>query len=86
MGDRNKNLEDPITWTQDIRKTKFDLVVFFGSPFKCDVSQAPARAHVPLFPGNLYIIRKTATMMLVILVLIYIYRVAMLATGTRGQV
>jgi hypothetical protein len=27
MGDRNKNFEDPITWTQDLRKTKFDLLV-----------------------------------------------------------
>ena len=25
MGDRHKNFEDPITWTWDIRKTKFDL-------------------------------------------------------------
>jgi hypothetical protein len=29
MGDRHKNFEDPITWTQGIRKTKFHLVRFF---------------------------------------------------------
>ena len=29
MGDRHKNVEDPMTWTRDIRKTKFHLVSFF---------------------------------------------------------
>ena len=29
MGDRHKNYEDPITWTRDIRKTKFNLLGFF---------------------------------------------------------
>jgi hypothetical protein len=29
MGGRHQNFEDPITWTQDIRKTKFHLVRFF---------------------------------------------------------
>jgi hypothetical protein len=33
MGDRHKNYEDPITWTRDIRKTKFDLLGFSESPF-----------------------------------------------------
>ena len=28
IGDRDKNFEDPITGTQDIRKTKFDLLGF----------------------------------------------------------
>ena len=32
MGDRQQNFEDPITWTWDIRKTKFDLLVFFEHP------------------------------------------------------
>jgi hypothetical protein len=31
-GDRHKNFEDPITSTQDIRKTKFDLLGFFYHP------------------------------------------------------
>jgi hypothetical protein len=33
MGDRRKNFEDPITQTQDIRKTKFDPVrtSYFGN-------------------------------------------------------
>ena len=29
IGDTYKNFEDPITWTRDIRKTKFDLLGFF---------------------------------------------------------
>jgi hypothetical protein len=29
MGDRHKIFEDPITGTQEIRKTKFDLLGFF---------------------------------------------------------
>ena len=29
MGGRHQNFEDPITWTQDIRKTKCDLLGFF---------------------------------------------------------
>jgi hypothetical protein len=29
MGGRHTIFEDPITWTQDIRKTKFHLVRFF---------------------------------------------------------
>ena len=29
MGGRHQNFEDPMTWTQDIRKTKFHLVRFF---------------------------------------------------------
>jgi hypothetical protein len=29
MGDRHKKFEDPITQTQDIKKTKFDLLGFF---------------------------------------------------------
>jgi hypothetical protein len=33
MGDRHKNFEDPGTWARDIRKTKFDLLGFFGPPF-----------------------------------------------------
>jgi hypothetical protein len=32
MGDRHQNFEDPITKTQDIRKTKFDQGGFFGHP------------------------------------------------------
>ena len=28
MGDRHQHFEDPMTWTRDIRKTKFDLLVF----------------------------------------------------------
>jgi hypothetical protein len=33
MGDRHKNFEDPINWTRDIRRIKFDLLGFFGPPF-----------------------------------------------------
>ena len=33
MGGRHKIFEDPITWTQDIRKTKFICQVFSESPF-----------------------------------------------------
>ena len=29
MRDRHEQFEDPMTWTQDIRKTKFNLVRFF---------------------------------------------------------
>ena len=29
MEDRHNNFEDPITWTQEISKTKFDLLGFF---------------------------------------------------------
>jgi hypothetical protein len=33
MWDRHKNVDDPTTQTQDIRKTKFDPGRFFGPPF-----------------------------------------------------
>jgi hypothetical protein len=29
MGDRDKNVEDPITGTRDFSKTNFDLLGFF---------------------------------------------------------
>jgi hypothetical protein len=29
MGGRHQNFEDQITWAQDIRKTKFDLLGFW---------------------------------------------------------
>ena len=29
MGGRQQNVEDPITWTRDKRKTKFDMLGFF---------------------------------------------------------
>jgi hypothetical protein len=29
MGGRHQNFENPITWTQDISKTKFDVSPFF---------------------------------------------------------
>jgi hypothetical protein len=28
MGGRHQHFEDPINWTRDIRKTKFDLLCF----------------------------------------------------------
>ena len=31
MGGRHQHFEDPITWTQDMRKTKFDPLGFFGA-------------------------------------------------------
>ena len=34
MGGRHKIFEDPITWTRDTRKTKFDLFGFFWPPFR----------------------------------------------------
>ena len=50
MGGRHQHFEDPITWTQDIRKTKFHLVSFFLT-------------HPLLWPGTLYVsvaVSKTA--------------------------
>ena len=41
MGDRHKNFEDPITWTQVIRKTKSDLSGFFlNHPLVLNFGQA----------------------------------------------
>jgi hypothetical protein len=34
MGGRHQNVEDPITQTQDMRKTKFDQGGFFWPHFK----------------------------------------------------
>jgi hypothetical protein len=33
MGGRNKNVKDPMLWSKDIRKTKYDLLGFFGPTF-----------------------------------------------------
>jgi hypothetical protein len=33
MGGKHQHFEDPITWTRDIRKTTFDLLGFFSTPF-----------------------------------------------------
>ena len=46
MGDRHKNFEDPITWTQDIRKTKIDLLGFFWATLYLHFIQN----HFLLFP------------------------------------
>jgi hypothetical protein len=32
MGGRHQNFEDPNIWSQDIRKTKYDPLVFFDHP------------------------------------------------------
>ena len=42
MGDRHQNFEDPSTGAQDISKTKFDLLGFFGNtlyyyPYKSEI-------------------------------------------------
>ena len=29
MGDRHENFEDPSTWGRDMRKTKFDLLIYY---------------------------------------------------------
>ena len=34
VGGRHQHFEDPITWTRDIRKTKFDPLGVFLSPFR----------------------------------------------------
>jgi hypothetical protein len=42
MGDRGTNFEDPSTWTQDIRNTKFDLLGFFNTLYIATLSFYPS--------------------------------------------
>jgi hypothetical protein len=41
MGGRHPNFEDLITWTRDIRKTKFDMLGFFTMQYiSCTVTHS----------------------------------------------
>ena len=55
MGGRHQNVEDPITRDQDIRKTKFDLLVFVYPPFNIKtnkLNQLPNKCHIASTTDN----------------------------------